>query len=83
MSKTVRKVFLIVGTLVFVFLVWQLVFNDGGIIKVAYNAFADGINGQWEKAAGGDNPLLPRWGEDGNQAEDNGKGFDINTGGGN
>lgn len=81
MSKTVRKVFLIVGTLVFVFLVWQLVFNDGGIIKTVYNAFVDGVNGQWHKAAGDDSDLLPHWDE--SKAEDNGKGFDIDTGGGN
>lgn len=78
MSKTVRKVFLILGTLVLVFIIWQLVFNDGGIIKTAYNAIANGINGQWEKAAGDDTDgLLPIWGDTG--ADDNGDAFDIDT----
>ena len=78
MSKTVRKVFLILGTLVLVFIIWQLVFNDGGIIKTAYNAIANGINGQWEKAAGDDaDSLLPIWGDTG--ADDNGDAFDIDT----
>lgn len=77
MSKSVRKVFLIVGTLVLVFLIWQLVFNKGGILKTAYNAVATGINGQWAKAAGTNAKILPLW--DDNNAADNGKGFDIDT----
>lgn len=76
MSKTVRKVFLIIGTLVLIFLIWQLVFNDGGILKTGYNAMADGINGQFEKVAGQGKTILPKWGTN---AEDNGKGFDIDT----
>lgn len=77
MSKTVRKVFLILGTLVLVFLVWQLVFNDGGILKVGYNAIAKGINGQWAKAAGSGQTILPLWGT--NNADSNGEGFNIDT----
>lgn len=42
---------------------------------------ADGINGQFEKVAGKGQKILPRWGEDGNKAEDNGTGFDIKTDG--
>ena len=82
MSKTVRKVFLIVGTLVLVFLIWQLVFNPNGIVKTAYNAFATGINGQWQKAAGGgDNAkLIPTWNDSNADKGANGKGFDIDTG---
>ena len=47
------KVFLLIGTLVLIFLIWQLVFNDGGIVKTIYNSFANGVNKQWEKVAGG------------------------------
>lgn len=79
MSKTIRKVFMIVGTLVLVFLIWQLVFNNGGIIKTGYNAIASGINTQWGKAAGEGNTLIPLW-EDTDATEDaNGKGFSIDT----
>lgn len=82
MSKTVRKVFLIVGTLVLVFLIWQLVFNKGGIVRTAYNAFAKGINGQWQKAAGGGKnaKLIPTWDQSDADEGANGKGFDIDTG---
>lgn len=62
MSKTVRKVFLILGTLVLCFLVWQLVFNDGGIIKTGYNALADIVNTQYAKAAGKNKTILATWG---------------------
>lgn len=77
MSKTVRKVFLIIGTLVVIFLVWQLVFNEGGILKTMYNGIAEGINGQWKKVAGKDAELLPEWTDD--KADSNGQGFDIDV----
>lgn len=77
MGKTVRTVFLLIGTLVVVFLVWQLVFNDGGIIKTAYNGIASGINGQWVKVAGSGNSILPLW--DDTKAQNNGQGFNIDT----
>lgn len=76
MNKTVKTVFLLIGILVLIFLIWQLVFNDGGIIKTGYNALANGINGQWEKVAGSNaDNLLPLW--DDTAADDNGQGFDI------
>lgn len=77
MNKTVRKVFFLIATLVFVFLVWQLVFNDGGILKTVYNNIANGINGQWKKVAGQNATLLPQWTD--SNAESNGTGFDIET----
>lgn len=76
MTKTVKTVFLIIGVLVLIFIVWQLVFNDGGILKTGYNAMADGINGQWEKVAGSGKTILATWGSN---ADNNGTGFDINT----
>lgn len=75
MSKTLRQVFTIIGTLVAVFLAWQLIFNDGGILKNAYNAIATGINGQWAKVAGGNATLLVLWGS--SNAASNGQGFAI------
>ena len=77
MSKTVRTVFLLIGTLVLIFIVWQLVFNDGGILRTGYNAMADGINTQWAKVAGSGKKILAEWGSN---ADKNGKGFDIDTG---
>lgn len=77
MSKTIRQVFLIIGTLVAIFLAWQLIFNDGGILKTMYNGIAQGINKQWEKVAGTGNVLIPEW-TDANAAN-NGQGFDIDT----
>lgn len=78
MNKTITKVFLVVGILVVIFLAWQLVFNDGGILKTAYNGLANGINGQWVKVAGSGQTILPLW--DSATSEDNGAGFDIGTG---
>lgn len=79
MKKTTIAVFSLIAVLVVIFLVWQLVFNDGGILKTGYNAVADGINGQWAKVAGSGKTLLPEW--DDTSADDNGTGFDIDTDG--
>lgn len=77
MNKTVKKVFMLVGVLVAIFIAWQLIFNDGGILKTAYNSVANGINGQWAKVAGSGQKILPAWGS--STATSNGTGFDINT----
>lgn len=78
MTKTVKTVFTLIGVLVAIFLAWQLIFNDGGILKTGYNSLAEGINGQWEKVAGDGQTILPEWDDTG--ADDNGQGFDIDTG---
>lgn len=77
MNKTVLKVFMLVGLLVIIFLAWQLIFNDGGILKTMYNNAANGINKQWEKVAGSGEKIVPNW--DSNNAGNNGQAFNINT----
>lgn len=77
MSKTVRKVFLILGTLVLCFLVWQLVFNDGGIIKTGYNALANIVNTQYAKAAGSGKTVLVKWGKKNANSNGQATGVDI------
>lgn len=76
-TKMIRTVVLILGTLVVCFLGWQLVFNDGGIVKTGYNAMANGINAQWEKVAGDGSTLVPLW--DATGADTGGSGFDIDV----
>lgn len=78
MNKTVKKVFMLIGLLVLIFIAWQLIFNDGGIVRTMYNAVANGINTQWQKVSG-NNDLLPIW-TPGTQATTNGQGFNIDTG---
>lgn len=80
MNKTVKKVFLLIGLLVLIFLIWQLVFNKGGIVRTVYNAMVDGVNGQWHKVAGNKSNLLPKWGDNNAVDDTNGKGFEMNTG---
>lgn len=77
MNKTVKKVFMLIGVLVAIFIAWQLIFNNGGILKTMYNSIANGINGQWAKVAGSGQELLPAWNE--KTATSNGAGFKINT----
>ena len=77
MNKTVKTVFVLIGLLVLIFLIWQLFFNENGILVTGYNALAEGINGQWEKVAGNGSQLLPAWNQ--SDADDNGKGFEIDT----
>jgi len=75
MKKTVKNVFLLLGLIVLIFLIWQLFFTDDGILVTAYNAMANGVNNQYEKVAGQGEQLLPTWDETG--ADTNGQGFDI------
>lgn len=77
MNGTVKKVFLLIGLLVIIFIAWQLIFNDGGILKTIYNSMANGINEQWEKVAGSGETILPKW--ESSTATSNGTGFDIDT----
>lgn len=77
MNGTVKKVFLLIGLLVIIFIAWQLIFNDGGILKTMYNSMANGINSQWEKVAGSGQIILPLWSS--STATSNGQGFDIDT----
>lgn len=77
MNGTVKKVFMLIGLLVIIFIAWQLIFNDGGILKTLYNSVINGINKQWTKVAGSGETLLPLWNS--NNATANGQGFDINT----
>lgn len=76
MSKTVKTVFLLIATLVLIFLIWQLFFNKGGILVIGYNALANGINAQFEKVAGTGAKLLPSWEDSGAKTDGKG-GFDI------
>lgn len=77
MNGTVKKVFLLIGLLVIIFIAWQLIFNDDGILKTMYNSMATGINSQWEKVAGSGQTILPLWSS--STATSNGQGFDIDT----
>lgn len=77
MNNTVKKVFMLIGVLVIIFIAWQLVFNKGGILRTMYNSIANGINGQWAKVAGSGQSLLPAWSN--KTASNNGAGFKIDT----
>lgn len=62
MSKIIRDVFLIIGTLVIIMIAWQLVFaNDNGVLKIAYNSLANNINKQWVRVNNQEATLLPEW----------------------
>lgn len=84
MNKTVKKVFMLIALLVGIFLAWQLIFNNGGILQSVYNSVASGINKQYERVAGQGRTLVPYWGTDNkgnagtiNNGNTNGQGFDI------
>ena len=77
MNKTVKNVFVLIGILVGIFIAWQLIFNDGGILKTGYNSMANGINKQWEKVAGSGETILAVWTD--SNSTSNGQGFDIET----
>ena len=60
----IKKVFLVIGVLVLAFLIWQLVFNDGGVLITGWNAVADTVNGVWQKITGNStSTIVPEWGD--------------------
>lgn len=64
MSKTVKKVFIVIGALVMCLLVWSVFFGNkenSGILVTAYNGIAKGVNGVWENISGSDDKLIPEW----------------------
>ena len=61
MTKTVKKVFLVIGALVLCLLVWALFFTDDGILITAYNGIAKGVNDVWENISGNNDHLIPEW----------------------
>ncbi len=61
MSKTVKKVFIIIGVLVLCLIIWTVVFNENGLMVTAYNAMADAVNKSWRNIAGGDSELMHPW----------------------
>ena len=77
MNSTVKKVFMIIGLLVLIFLIWQVVFKDGGIVRTVYDKMVDGINKQWAKVAGTGEKILPNWGDTGASSGEDAKGFEI------
>lgn len=64
--KTITKIFLVVGALFLVFIVWSLVFNNGGVLQIAYTAIEKLINTGWTTLTGSSSPLLPAWNATGN-----------------
>lgn len=74
MSKTVKKVFIVIGALVLCLLVWSLFFTDNGILVTAYNGIAKGVNGVWQNIAGDSaDDLIPEWNVDSNSNADDAK----------
>lgn len=59
MTKTIRKVFLIIGVLVLCLVVWVFVFNNG--LKFLYNAVRSPINSAWNAITATSDDLLPEW----------------------
>lgn len=86
MKKTIITVFLVLAVVVLVFLIWELFFSDNnGILHIAYNSVANGVNTQWKKLAGDDAVLMPLWDQgakanakrEDNHDEKDEQGFDI------
>lgn len=76
MSKTVKKVFIIIGVLVLCLLAWALFFTDDGILVTAYNGIAEGVNGVWENISGSTKALIPTWNVEENSNLGDSKGND-------
>lgn len=62
MDKLVRDIFLIIGSLVLMMLVWQMMFaGNSSILMTTYNAVATEINENWSRVNNQDTLILPIW----------------------
>ena len=61
--KPITKVFIIIGALVMCLVIWSAVFNDGGVIRLAWNGLVVPINNAYDRITGGagTDALLPEW----------------------
>lgn len=60
--KTITKVFLVVATLVLIFLIWALFFNKDGVLQTGWNALISPVNNVWQNLTGDTTAeLLPEW----------------------
>lgn len=50
--KTTTKVFLMIATLVLIFLAWALFFDKGGVLETGWNAMVSPVNATWQKITG-------------------------------
>ena len=62
MSKSVLKVFLIIGALVLALVAWSLTFGDGGLVQAGWNGMATYVNGIYSKITGAPEKLVPEMG---------------------
>lgn len=64
MSKSVLKVFVIIGALVLALVVWSLTFGDGGLVQAGWNGVALFINDLYSGITGSTQMLVPTMGSD-------------------
>ena len=60
-NNTITKVFLVVGVMVGIFIAWQLLWANNGVLKTAYNGAAEYINDNYATTHGDGSTLLPTY----------------------
>lgn len=69
--KTTTKVFLMIATLVLIFLAWALFFDGGGVLETGWNAMVSPVNNTWQKITGDSSAtLIPEFKADDNTGLD-------------
>lgn len=69
--KTTTKVFLMIATLVLIFLAWALFFDKSGVLETGWNAMVGPVNDTWQKITGDSSAkLIPEFKADDNTGLD-------------
>lgn len=64
--KPIKKVFLVIATLVLCLVLWGLFFNDGGVLQTGWNAMVKPVNTTWQGIVGdSSSKILPEFSETG------------------
>ena len=62
MKKSTWKVFTLIMVVVAAFIAWQILFKDGGLVRVGYTAIQGFVNEQWQRLTGSSSKLMADWG---------------------
>lgn len=69
--KTTTKVFLMIATLVGIFLAWALFFDTNGVLETGWNAMVGPVNDTWQKITGDNSAtIIPEFKSDDNTGLD-------------
>jgi hypothetical protein len=61
MKKWIGKIAIVLGALLLVFMIWDMIFNEAGVLSNVWDGFAGWVNGMVSDFTGEDTEFIPLW----------------------